>query len=340
MRDQTVISIIVPVYNTPEKEFDKLLSSIVKQYNSNIEILIVDDGSDCEYSEIINHYGNNINIKYYKKNHTGVSETRNYGIKLADGEYLMFVDSDDILPQNTIQSALDYLNMYSKPDAIFGRMQYCPEKDVGEQNTGKPQIYEKEYLYELKKCLLNIVPREESFKILGTQCAKLFRKEIAATIGFSKNVRLAEDQLFNLYFISKANRILVVPDIWYIYMQNSFSVSHTSVVTDYWGMIRMFWDELIHYKACESMEFRREMVDYFLSEYYSVPKRISKRKKCYLSKRRTLVEAANHPLITQAVAEYEFSLKKGFIKNLKYLLIKFRLYLCIYLIGILLSRKN
>lgn len=341
MNSQYKISIIVPIYNTPEKEFKGLLDSLSEQCNDNIEVLIINDGCDKDYASLINAYSKYIRIFYYIREHSGVSETRNYGIHMARGEYLMFADADDIIPENTIATVIEYIEKYNEPDAIFGKMQYLPEPETDVQNTSVFKEYQGVLLYEIKRCIMNITPREETFRILGTQCGKIYKREIALKTGFNPKVSLAEDQLFNLNFISNSNRIVVIPDTWYIYLQNEYSVSHTKAVTNYWDMIRKFWDGLYEYAEKESEAFKEEMIDYFLSEYYSVPKRICLLKgKNYHSNMRILKEAAMHPIIADSIKKYKFSLRKRMIKNVKFILLKIKAYLIIYLIGMYISRKN
>lgn len=102
------ISIIVPIYNC-ESTLTDCLDSIVAQTYSELEILLVDDGSSDQSGTICKNYVNKYhNMMYYKKEHTGVSHTREYGIAKATGSYIGFVDADD-----TIHPSM-YLNMYHK----------------------------------------------------------------------------------------------------------------------------------------------------------------------------------------------------------------------------------
>lgn len=96
-------SIIVPVYNT-EKYLEKCLDSIINQTYQNYELIIINDGSTDKSQNIINEYKNKYEfIKAYEKQNTGVADTRNYGISKVQGDYIIFVDSDDYIELNTLE---------------------------------------------------------------------------------------------------------------------------------------------------------------------------------------------------------------------------------------------
>lgn len=99
------ISIIVPVYNV-EKYLDKCLNSLINQTNQNFEAIIVNDGSTDGSEKIVKKYDNNPMIKYFKKKNGGLSSARNYGIKKASGDYLLFLDGDDYLEKDAVDILL------------------------------------------------------------------------------------------------------------------------------------------------------------------------------------------------------------------------------------------
>ena len=102
------VSIIIPVYNT-ECFLERCLQSVLSQDATDYEVILVDDGSTDNSGDICNRYaGENPNVSVYHTPNTGVSGARNYGLSKACGEYIMFVDSDDEIPQNSISSMLQY----------------------------------------------------------------------------------------------------------------------------------------------------------------------------------------------------------------------------------------
>ena len=89
-------SIIVPVYNV-ENYVDKCIKSILNQTYKNYEVIIINDGSTDNSLNIINKYKNNKKIKIITQKNKGLSNARNNGMKMATGDYLLFIDSDDYI---------------------------------------------------------------------------------------------------------------------------------------------------------------------------------------------------------------------------------------------------
>ena len=98
--DKPLITIIIPIYNV-EKYLSKCLNSVIKQDYKNLEILLIDDGSTDSSGKIADEYGTrDKRIKVIHKENGGLSDARNYGLKLMTGDYVTFIDSDDRLVSN------------------------------------------------------------------------------------------------------------------------------------------------------------------------------------------------------------------------------------------------
>lgn len=102
-------SIIVPVYNRPD-EVNELLESLARQTFRNFEVLVVEDGSSLPCEDVCNKYTDVLNIQYDTKENSGPGQTRNYGAEKANGEYLIVLDSDCVLPPGYLQAVEDELN--------------------------------------------------------------------------------------------------------------------------------------------------------------------------------------------------------------------------------------
>lgn len=106
--NQVKYSVIVPVFNV-EKYIGDCIESILKQSITNFELILVDDASTDNSLDIINRYKNDKRVKIYSnKKNVGVSETRNYGISVSSGEYIIFVDSDDYVSEHLLEKINNY----------------------------------------------------------------------------------------------------------------------------------------------------------------------------------------------------------------------------------------
>lgn len=102
-------SIIVPVFNRPN-EVDELLTSLTIQTFTNFEVVIVEDGSKTTCKDVCDKYSNSLDLKYFIKENSGPGQSRNYGAKRANGDYLIILDSDVVLPKNYMQAIDDEIN--------------------------------------------------------------------------------------------------------------------------------------------------------------------------------------------------------------------------------------
>ena len=99
---QSLISVITPIYKA-ERFLDKCISSVLTQSYTNFELLLIDDGSPDNSGAICDKYAkNDSRIKVFHKKNGGVSSARNYGLDLAQGEFILFLDSDDYLSQDAL----------------------------------------------------------------------------------------------------------------------------------------------------------------------------------------------------------------------------------------------
>ena len=95
-------SIIVPVYNHPD-EVDELLQSLTEQTLKDMEVIIVEDGSSQPCENIVHRYAGKLQLRYYTKENSGPGQTRNFGAEHSQGEYLIFLDSDCVLPPDFLK---------------------------------------------------------------------------------------------------------------------------------------------------------------------------------------------------------------------------------------------
>lgn len=116
-----LFSVIIPVYNRPG-EVEELLQSLADQEYGNFEVIVVEDGSTQPSNEVVNRFTSILNIQYFLKDNSGPALTRNFGAQRAKGEFLIFFDSDCIVPNDYFirveeELAAEYVDFFGGPDA-------------------------------------------------------------------------------------------------------------------------------------------------------------------------------------------------------------------------------
>ena len=116
-----LFSLIIPVYNRPD-EVDELLESLSQQdYTENFEVVIIEDGSSLRCDDVVRKYAGKLHLSYCYKENSGPGDSRNYGMKKANGDYFIIFDSDCIVPKqylSEVDSALkrNYVDCFGGPD--------------------------------------------------------------------------------------------------------------------------------------------------------------------------------------------------------------------------------
>lgn len=190
-------SIIVPVYNSSQY-LDRCIDSILSQTYNDFELILVDDGSTDESGNICDVYAQkDKRIRVFHKTNGGVSSARNKGIKEANGEYAIFVDSDDYILPEKLEKTIYYCKNY--PDFIVG-LYLVPETYKYDLHT----INLQDYTY------INHV---------GVVWTSTFRVQVMKNnhILFDENICHGEDSLFIINFFSYCKTIIFIDEFGYIY---------------------------------------------------------------------------------------------------------------------------
>lgn len=224
------VSIVVPVYNV-ESYLDRCLTSLTNQTLKDIEIILVDDNSPDNCLKICNQWAEkDKRIKVIHKENEGLGLTRNAGMRVAQGEYIAFADSDDYVDLSMMERL--YSECASQNlDCIYS------EFNVDEY-PGFCVIPQPERLYvgkeEIEQLRLDIVGSEPSYisgvKYHCSSCKGLYSLELINKHGLvflSEREYISEDLLFNLEFLNLASRVKIVPWQLYHYCLNNTSLTHT-----------------------------------------------------------------------------------------------------------------
>lgn len=234
-----LVSIVVPVFNAPVKALERCLLSLFNQSYSNVEFIIVDDGSDDECLTVEQRLvSGETRARIVKGGHKGVSHARNIGILEAQGEWVAFSDSDDELNPSFINQALQ-IALGENVDLVCGGVahlffgdsptdgcdacDYCILDESRELMAAKFQM-----LGHAKYCFDSL----PDFNGRGP-VAKLYRADILETLRFEEDIPIGEDTLFNYRFIEKCKTMAIASNVWYWYYQYQGSAVH-SIEVDPW----------------------------------------------------------------------------------------------------------
>lgn len=235
---QDLISVIVPVYNV-KKYLPRCIDSIINQTYSNLEIILVDDESNDGSSEICDEYGKkDSRIKVVHKKNGGAADSRNEGLKLAKGDYIGFVDSDDFIYEDMYEYLYSLIKE-NKADMSVCRYDMCKE---GESNNEKEKRSNSDIVVISRETAMEYVLGDIEIKSFVWD--KLYRRELFDDIRFLKGKKM-EDMDIVYRLIHNCNLIVMGNEIKYNYVQRSGSTL-SSKTPDFY--IDLYEVELQRYK--------------------------------------------------------------------------------------------
>lgn len=215
-----MVSIIIPVYNTAQYLTD-CINSVLLQDVDDFEIILIDDGSTDISGVMCDQYAKQYKtVRTIHQKNSGLSAARNTGIEIARGEYITFVDSDDMLAGGFINRALELAKMYEADLVAFSNVRCeADEKwSIEYSKTKKIQVYVyDDRVQKMKKFLIGAE--------IGTMaCAKLYRKELFEKIRYPSG-KLHEDVFTTYKVVDEASRIVTTSQIGYIYRKSPNSIT-------------------------------------------------------------------------------------------------------------------
>lgn len=217
MTENSLVSVIVPIYKV-EKYLCECVDSIISQSYSNLEIILVDDGSPDKCPEICDEYAQkDSRIKVIHKPNGGLSDARNAGIEIAKGEYLSFVDSDDVIHRQMIEVLMKPLiEDKSVKMSACQFLEFDDGKEFDKNQEVKP---------------LETIDFQEYFtkKICVIACAKIYEKSLFENIKFPLG-RYHEDEFTTYKVCYEAKKVAYTDSQMYFYRQREGSIMNSMSV--------------------------------------------------------------------------------------------------------------
>ena len=256
MNNDIKISVIIPVYNV-ENFVQKCFDSISRQSYSNLEVICIDDGSTDNSGKICDNWAkNDKRFKVFHKKNEGVSIARNYGISVASGDYITFVDSDDYIDNIMYEELLKSVNYTNEYDIVASGAYY-------ETETGN--IFEDTTTCQLGN---NIIGKNNSLINVFNGCLgaviwnKLFKSEVIKNnnIEFESSIYSCEDLLFLCEVVQHSNQIYYCNKSFYHYIKRKSSVTNSK-------FNKKLLSALDAYKKIEKMISKKDLELYYTFQY-------------------------------------------------------------------------
>lgn len=261
MEIESLVSIIVPVYNT-ENYLSQCVDSLRVQTYKHLEIILVNDGSTDRCPAICDSYAlQDDRIRVIHKENGGVSSSREIGISAASGDYILFVDSDDWIDPETVLACVESAQASQSGCVMFGYTREYPGKSLNSLLFEKDFSYD-EHLSEEKihRRIVGPMGKElhspQRMDNFSTVWGKLYRADIARR-GHIINERIigtSEDTVFNLYALDCC-RISYINRCYYHYRKNnpaSISSAYKPDLAGKWDILYEVFQEYIKYTHREN----------------------------------------------------------------------------------------
>lgn len=251
--NKTIISIIMPVYNS-EKYVSEAIESVRNQSYENWELLIVNDGSTDMSPKIIDDYfKKDSRIKVFHRKNEGVSLARNFALNYICGEYVTFIDSDDVYHADRLKRMLQVFEQYVDCDIVFSRHK---------EFTGKLEIKEATGTKKVVMSDDNILKKVISDSRNHFMCNMMIKSEIAIKEKFA-SIRFAEDLCYIRDCAWHCRKMAVLDEVLYFYRRDNANAmtSHffsEKYISDYMNLVNNM------YSFCKNHElddtFYKKMV--------------------------------------------------------------------------------
>lgn len=216
-----MISVIIPVYNT-ERFLEECIQSILEQTYQDLEIILVDDGSTDQSAAICDHYSEEYaNIHTIHNSNQGPAYSRRQGLVVAKGELIMFLDADDWVAPETVQTLEEKLYRMNA-DVIA-----CEFVDVYSNKKKVPRIIYSEELIECRSYMDCIHEIHGTRRLLTGLVAKLYKKELFYNIDFNEHITIGEDYSMLLQVLRKAEKVIILNKQFYYRRMHGNNISRS-----------------------------------------------------------------------------------------------------------------
>lgn len=261
------ISIIIPIYNTEDYVVD-CVASVVNQTYTNLEILLINDGSTDGSMDLIYQNFDDNRIVIINQENQGLSAARNTGIKYANGEYLFFVDSDDALVDIAIELLVRFVNQ-GNPDMIIGN--YASASTIMEVDFTQ---------YPMQKQAISLSTEEVYDRMLKSKSMReninfvtvwgiLYRKEIVERHLFPAGY-LHEDEFVNYLYVAESSQIYFVDCPLYFYRDNPKGIVRNRTILNWIHVFDAFYQKLLFFRQKSLKQYELVIINFLKNHIQSI----------------------------------------------------------------------
>lgn len=256
-----LISVIVPVYRV-EEYLHRCIESILSQTYSNLEIILIDDGSPDSCGDICDYYEQKDSriVVYHKKN-GGLSDARNYGVKRANGEYISFIDSDDFVSQDYYEYLFGLIAKYDADISVCRMIETTSNKaeyTVNDERHGEKVFSGREACAHLFDNL---------YITLVTACGKLYSADIVRKYPFPIGKKY-EDEATTCKYFYDSKKVIVGDRSLYAYYCNPESITHSQDANAYLQKIWALKHKAQFFSQCNDRQLEKRAWKFLL--YYMI----------------------------------------------------------------------
>lgn len=341
-----LVSVVVPIYNV-EKYLERCVKSVINQTYTNLEIILVDDGSPDNCPELCEKWAKkDLRIKVVHKKNAGLGMARNTGIENATGEYICFFDSDDYVSQDTVERAYSMVIKHNADLVLYGFCEVAVDGSIKKAvipQTSK-EFYQGEEIqsYILPSLIAPNPKTGERTNLWMSACGCFYSMELIRRTGWrftSERQVISEDVYSLLRLYKDVTRVAVLSEGLYYYCENGSSLTHT-FRPDRYEKIKSFYDACVAvcYKNGYKAEVRERLIYPYISFTIAALKMIVNSGKTVAGQKIEFKRILSDPHMVKALSGVDIS-KEPIMRKVLLGLMKLKLYNCCYL-AVSVKEKN
>lgn len=253
--------ILMPAYNAAN-DIEKAIKSVLNQTYSDFRLIVVNDGSTDDTLTVLNRFANEERIKILTQENTGIAGAYELAFKYLDGDYIMFLDSDDALAPNALEEICETVT-HKNPDIVQFGISYFDES----WKHKKDLVFAQREINEHHQILLNYFNGINDGSDRPNLGIRAYRKEMLADFVFPPIGSLGIDEILNLYAMTKCQKIAFVPKAYYLCQQRTSSVSRIKPTVKKVGGVLRSYDEMERIILENHAEFQDLLYAKFIKFY-------------------------------------------------------------------------